>query len=155
MADDALSRTAISDFKFEIRRKRRLRTMKKSIVTVSVCFVIALALFLTTEAESFTAEPATPVVSASSVDPLLTSFFSTAAAGTRAPVVITYDRTPAAPEINLLRGAGISEGFVLRALPMVIVDMDSAQLSAVRSQPGVVSVWGNRVLKPFMNSSRR
>lgn len=129
--------------------------MKKSLVTFSICFVIALALFLTTEAESFTVEPATPVVSAPSVDPLLTSFFSTAAAGTKAPVVITYDHTPAAPEMNLLRGAGISEGFVLRALPMVIVDMDSAQLSAVRSQPGVVSVWGNRVLKPFMNSSRR
>ena len=53
--------------------------MKKSLVTISICFVIALALFLTTEAESFTAEPATPVVSASSVDPLLTSFFTSEA----------------------------------------------------------------------------
>jgi serine protease AprX len=129
--------------------------MKKSIATVSFCFVIALTLFLTRKAESFTAEPGTPAISSASVDPLLISFFSTTAVGAKAPVVIAYDHQPTASEINLLRAEGISEGFVLRALPMVIVDMNAAQLQAVRSQPGVVSVWGNRVLKPLMNSSRR
>jgi serine protease AprX len=129
--------------------------MKKSLTTLSICSVIALTFFLTRRAESYSVGPATPTASAASLDPLLTSFFSTSGVGATAPVVITYDHMPAAAEINSLRVEGISKGFVLRALPMVIVDMNLTQLQAVRSKPGVVSVWGNRVLKPFMNSARR
>ncbi len=129
--------------------------MKKSLTTIPICFVIALTFFLTRKAESYAVEPATPTVSAASIDPLLTSFFSTSAVGATVPVVITYDHMPAATEISSLRAEGINKGFVLRALPMVIVDMNLTQLQAVRTKPGVISVWGNRVLKPFMNSSRR
>jgi serine protease AprX len=129
--------------------------MKKSLATVSICFVIALTFFLTRKAESYSAAPAPPTVSAASVDPLLTSFFSSSAVGATVPAVITYDHMPAASEISQLRAEGINKGFVLRALPMVIVDMNLTQLQGVRSKPGVVSVWGNRVLKPYMNSSRR
>ena len=129
--------------------------MKKSITTVSICFIIALTFFLTRKTESYSVEPVTPTVSAVSIDPLLTSFFSSSAVGATVPVVITYDHMPAASEINLLRAEGINKGFVLRALPMVLVDMNLTQLQAVRTKPGVISVWGNRVLKPYMNASRR
>jgi serine protease AprX len=37
---------------------------------------------------------------------------------------------------------------------MVIADMTLLQLSSVRYQPGVVSIWGNRILRTNTNESR-
>lgn len=118
--------------------------MKKAFIVVSI-FVLALELQPTTR------------VSASSgakVDPLLASFFSTRLPGTTMPVVITYGEQPGAAEFGQLQAAGITKGFALRELPMVIADMNVAQLSAVRTQPGVISIWANRIMKNFTNASR-
>ena len=93
-------------------------------------------------------------VSAVKVDSQLTNFFAAHAPGATAPVVITYASKPGASEFSHLQLAGITKGFATRELPMVIADMNATQLAAVRRQPGVVSIYGNRVLKPFTNASR-
>ncbi|HEX8746687.1 MAG TPA: S8 family serine peptidase, partial [Pyrinomonadaceae bacterium] len=94
----------------------------------------------------------TAALSGAKVDPLLVSHLS--ATGAVAPAVITYQRMPAKTELDRLRSVGIKKGFALRELPMVIVPMNAVQLAAVRTQPGVRSVWGNRILKTFTNESR-
>ncbi len=38
---------------------------------------------------------------------------------------------------------------------MVITDLSAAQLSSVRTQPGVISIWGNQMMQNFTNESRR
>ncbi|HEX7955931.1 MAG TPA: S8 family serine peptidase [Pyrinomonadaceae bacterium] len=88
------------------------------------------------------------------VDSQLTRFFATHAPGATVPVVITYGRKPGSAEFSRLQLAGINRGFATRELPMVIADMNAAQLAAVRQQPGVVSVYSNRLLKTFTNASR-
>jgi serine protease AprX len=88
------------------------------------------------------------------IDPQLTRFFAAHAAGATAPVIITYGRKPGAAEFSRLQLAGITRGFATRELPMVIADMSAVQLAAVSRQPGVVSVYSNRLLKTFTNASR-
>ena len=88
------------------------------------------------------------------IDSQLTRFFSTHAAGATVPAVITYARKPGAAEFSRLQLAGINKGFATRELPMVIADLSALQLAAVSRQPGVVSVYSNRLLKTFTNASR-
>lgn len=88
------------------------------------------------------------------IDSQLTRFFATHAAGATLPAVITYARRPGAAELSRLQLAGISKGFATRELPMVIADLSALQLAAVSRQPGVVSVYSNRLLKTFTNASR-
>jgi len=88
------------------------------------------------------------------VDPLLQTLLAERQGGATVPAVITYDHTPGAIELGRLQAAGILKGFTLRALPMVIADVSATQLISVSSQPGVLSVWANRVMTPFTNASR-
>lgn len=88
------------------------------------------------------------------VDSKLTSFFATHAPGATVPVIITYKQKPGSSELSKLKLAGIRKGFAMRELPMVIADMSALQLSAVRQQPGVVSIYSNRLMKTFTNVSR-
>jgi serine protease AprX len=117
----------------------------KKLMTISAV-ILALALYIIT---------GTPRASASAsgarVDPLLAQLLSTHA---KVPAVITYNRQPGAIEFTGLQSVGVTKGFALRSLPMVITDLSAAQLAAARTQPGVISVWANRVMKPFTNASR-
>jgi serine protease AprX len=117
----------------------------KKLMTISAV-ILALALYIIT---------GTPRASASAsgarVDPLLAQLLSTHA---KVPAVITYNRQPGAIEFTRLQSVGVTKGFALRSLPMVITDLSAAQLAAARTQPGVISVWANRVMKPFTNASR-
>jgi serine protease AprX len=70
------------------------------------------------------------------------------------PVIITYGKKPGAAEFSRLQLAGITKGFATRELPMVIADMSAVQLAAVSRQPGVVSIYSNRLMKTFTNASR-
>src|ERR1051325_5438845 len=88
------------------------------------------------------------------VDSKLTAFFATHAPGAKIPVVITYRQKPGASELSKLKLAGITKGFAARELPMVIADMTALQLNSVRQQPGVVSIYSNRLLNTFTNVSR-
>jgi serine protease AprX len=118
--------------------------MKRALIGISV-LVIALTLQPTTTVDA---------ASGAKVDPLINSFLSTRPAGATMPVVITYTERPSAGALLRLRLAGIKKGFAMRELPMVIADMNLAQLSAVRTQPGVASIWANRIMKNFTNASR-
>ena len=94
-------------------------------------------------------------VTGAKVDPLLVKHFSSSAAGATTPVVITYSSRPSATEFNRLQSIGIKKGFALRELPMVIAPMNAVQLAAVQTQPGVRSISANRIMKTFMNESRK
>ncbi len=88
------------------------------------------------------------------VDSKLTAFFATHAPGAKIPVVITYKQKPGASELSKLKLAGVTKGFAARELPMVIADMTALQLGSVKQQPGVVSIYSNRLLHTFTNVSR-
>ncbi|HEX8775661.1 MAG TPA: S8 family serine peptidase [Pyrinomonadaceae bacterium] len=120
--------------------------MKKALTAISI-FVLALMLQ--------TAGRATATTSSAQVDPLIARYLSTRALGTKMPVIITYRSTPTSTELGRLQAVGITKGFALRELPMVIADLNLAQVEAVKRQPGVRSVWANRVMKNFTSSSRR
>jgi serine protease AprX len=88
------------------------------------------------------------------VDSKLNAFFATHAIGATTPVVITYKQKPGPSELSRLKLAGINKGFAMRELPMVVADMSALQLNSVRQQPGVVSVYSNRLMHTFTNVSR-
>ncbi len=89
------------------------------------------------------------------VDPLIANHFALAGGTKPIPVVISYKAKPTATDLSRLQLAGITKGIALRELPMVIAPMNATQLAAVRKQPGVKSIWANRIMKPFTNESRR
>ena len=95
-----------------------------------------------------------PSTSGAEVDPLLISYLSTRAPNAKMPAVITYSNHPGSAELNRLRSLGILKGFALRELPMIVADLSLVQANAIKTQPGVVSIWSNRVMKLFTNSSR-
>src|SRR6185295_18754461 len=125
--------------------------MKRILLAVAA-MVFAMVSVLTT---GVTETPASASVlsSVTKVDPLLVSFLQTGA-GAHLPVVVTYSRQPGATEVLRLQQAGIMKGFVMQQLPMIICDMNLAQLTLVRSQAGVKSIWANRLMKTFTNAAR-
>ena len=84
------------------------------------------------------------------VDPQFSTIFGQA---TSTVAVVTYERQPGQAEFARLESIGIDRGFALRELPMVFVDLTAAQLSALRTQPGVVSVWSNEVMETFLDKA--
>lgn len=68
--------------------------------------------------------------------------------------VITYDKRPGALELERLSAAGVPGGIVMNELPMVLTAVNRTQLNAVLGQPGVLSVYGNRIYEPYTNASR-
>ncbi|HYJ47969.1 MAG TPA: S8 family serine peptidase [Pyrinomonadaceae bacterium] len=100
-----------------------------------------------------TATQSSTIVQGAKVDPLLVKYFSLNA-GATVPVVIAYKSQPSSADFSRLQSVGIGKGFALRQLPLVIAPLNAAQLSAVKAQPNVRSVWANRVMKAFTNESR-
>src|SRR5687767_10715187 len=88
------------------------------------------------------------------IDPQLESSFEGFLPAQTQPVVITYSQPPSSSEFGRLMSAGVTKGFVLTTLPMVIADMNSAQFAQVRNHPGVKSIWSNEVMEPFTNLAR-
>lgn len=118
--------------------------MKKAMIAISL-LVMASTLQLTAG------------VGASSgvlVDPLLSSYFSSSLPGAKMAVVITYGQMPGPPEFGRLQAVGITKGYALQQLPMVIADMTATELAAVRAQPDVVSIWSNEMMTDLTNASR-
>jgi serine protease AprX len=121
--------------------------MKKALIVITI-FVLALLL-----------QPAGRVTGATAasaeIDPLITKYLSTRALGATMPAIITYKSRPTALDLSRLQSLGIRKGFALRELPMVIADLNLAQVAALSRQSNVRSVWANRVMKNFTSSSRR
>lgn len=88
-----------------------------------------------------------------SVDPLLASEVAKNPLGATA-VVITYDHKPSEADLDHLRLLGISGGVVLNRLPMVLTAVNQAQLDALRSRSGIVSLWANEIMEKHTNVSR-
>lgn len=107
-------------------------------------FLIAFVLLLA---------PLSMALAAPSVDPKLEAALAAAPLKPEA-AIITYERRPGATELARLSAAGVSGGVVLNELPMVLTLVNKAQLSAIRAQPGVLSVYGNRIYQPYTNASR-
>lgn len=96
---------------------------------------------------------ASQVPAAVSVDGLLES--QVAADPLRlTPVVITFDHAPTAADLASLKTLGIPGGVVVSELPMVLTAVNQAQLAALKTKPGILSLYANRTLQLFTNVSR-
>jgi len=69
-------------------------------------------------------------------------------------VVITYDHTPTSTDLGALSLIGIKGGVVLKQLPMVLTTINQAQLRALSTRAGILSLYANRMLQPMTNVSR-
>jgi serine protease AprX len=125
--------------------KKETTAMLKRALLITAAFALCLATL---------PHRATTAATSVKVDSQLTQFFATHAPGATVPVVITYKQRPGATEFSRLQLAGVVKGFATRELPMVICDMSAAQLSLVSKQPGVASIYSNRLLKLYTNVSR-
>ena len=63
------------------------------------------------------------------------------------PVVITFDRKPAAAEFQMLQSLGIVGGRYLNQLPIVLTSVNKLQFNALKSKPGIRSIYANRTFK--------
>ncbi|MFU8830909.1 MAG: S8 family serine peptidase [Wenzhouxiangella sp.] len=88
-----------------------------------------------------------------SVDPALDNAVRQAPLGLH-PVVITYRDQPGGADLFELKLQGITGGFVLRELPMVLTRIDGRQLGWLRTHPDVVSLYANHIHQPYTNASR-
>ncbi|HBB94419.1 MAG TPA: hypothetical protein DC054_03435, partial [Blastocatellia bacterium] len=141
-----------SEFNLQIENKSKESAMKR--VTRFVGVLNTLAILLTTIYFSPARVATVSAASAAKVDPMLTTFLSTQAAGVTTPVVISYNHQPNALDFTRLQSAGITKAYVCRQLPMVIADVNLAQISLLRGQSGVKSIWANRLMKTFTNAAR-
>ncbi|MFY9622666.1 MAG: S8 family serine peptidase [Pyrinomonadaceae bacterium] len=130
--------------------------MKKAAIIVAA-LVIALVQLAEQRSTAQLAEGTsqTSTTRNAKVDPLIVNHFNLRGGLKPIPVVITYKTMPSASDLNRLQLAGITKGIKMRELPIVIAPMNAAQLASVRTQPGVKSIWANRIMKPFTNESRR
>jgi len=96
---------------------------------------------------------AEPVVAAPSIDPHLSSAVNSAPLALT-PAIITYHESPDAADLTELSALGITGGVVLNELPMVQTAINKAQLDALRSKPGIASLYGNRLYGLLTNESR-
>jgi len=58
------------------------------------------------------------------------------------PVIITFNHKPASADFAMLQSLGITGGRYLSQLPIVLTKVNLAQLNALKSKPGVVSLYG-------------
>ena len=70
------------------------------------------------------------------------------------PVVITFDSPPTGMTMTRLNLLGIVDGYVLEELPMVLTRVTALQFNKLQNEPGVVSLYGNRIHQPLTNASR-
>jgi serine protease AprX len=128
--------------------------MKKTLIIIAA-FAIAIVQLAENRSKAQITSGTGVIANSAQVDPLIVNYLNSQSATTQAPVVITYASMPSASEISRLQSAGITKGIVLRELPMIIAPVNAVQLAAVKTQPGVRSIWANRIMKPFTNESRR
>ena len=81
-----------------------------------------------------------------SIDGLLDNQISTSPLGAT-PVVITFDHQPTSADFMMLRSLGITGGRYLSQLPIVLTKINATQFNALRSQPGIRSLYANRLFR--------
>ncbi len=138
------------------RATRKFRDPRGLIVCAAIALAVSFTFYFPPDrstAQLKTVAAPTVTIAGARVDPMLTRFFS-ANAGAAAPAVITYESRPSTAEFSQLKSIGIAKGIALQALPMIIAPMNAAQLATVQTQPGVRSIWANRLMKTFTHESR-
>jgi subtilisin family serine protease len=70
------------------------------------------------------------------------------------PVVITFNQKPTSTDFNMLRSLGISGGRYLNQLPMVLTSINRLQFNALKTKPGIKSLYANRTFKLLDRESR-
>jgi serine protease AprX len=128
--------------------------MKRALIVIAAIVITLMQSAGNRSAAQLASVATPPAANGARVDSLIVNHFNLRGGSTPIPVVITYASMPSSSELNRLRSAGISKGIALRQLPMVIAPMNAAQLAVVRTQPGVRSIWANRIMKTFTNASR-
>ncbi|HSU25349.1 MAG TPA: hypothetical protein VLI65_05175, partial [Pyrinomonadaceae bacterium] len=88
------------------------------------------------------------VSAAVSVDRLLVSQVN-AAPLALTPVIITFNHKPASADFAMLQSLGIVGGRYLSQLPMVLTRVNLTQFNALKTKPGVVSLYANHTMRLF------
>ena len=93
---------------------------------------------------------ATAATAAPTVDPLVRSEIAARGSTT---VVLTYRQKPGTLALARLNTLGISRGWTFRALPMVVANVNAAQLQGLSADAGIRSIYANRVMRPMLDRS--
>ena len=140
----------------QTRAATRISPARVLVILAAFALALASTPYLAPSKAQLTTTTTTAIVTGGvRVDPLLVKYFATSAAGATAPAVITYRSRPVAADFTRLQSIGVKGGFALRELPMVIARLSATQLVALQMQPGVRSVYANRIMKTFTNESRK
>lgn len=94
------------------------------------------------------------VLAASSIDSLLSQKINNLPLGLT-PVVITFDHMPNNSDFLMLRSLGISGGYYLNELPIVLTSINKIQFNSLKTKNGIVSLYANRIFQPLNNESRK
>ena len=70
------------------------------------------------------------------------------------PVVITFERKPAAADFQMLQSLGILGGRYLSELPIVLTSVNRTQFNALKTKPGIRSLYANRTFRLMDLESR-
>jgi serine protease AprX len=93
------------------------------------------------------------VHAAPSIDPLLQSAVNAQPMDQHA-VVITYHDKPDSSDLLALSLAGITGGYVLNELPMVLTKVNRSQFDTLKGTARIASLYANRIYEPMTNASR-
>ena len=128
--------------------------MKKAAIIVAALVIGIVQLAEQRSTAQLSLGSGTSATNNAKVDSLIVNHFKLSGGLQPIPVVITYKAMPSASDLNRLQLAGITKGIKMRELPMIIAPMNAAQLASVKTQPGVKSIWANRIMKLYTNESR-
>ena len=85
-------------------------------------------------------------VAAPSVDSLLATRIN-ASPLSLTPVVITFDHSVTNNDFLMLQSLGIRGGYHTKALPIVLTSINRTQFNALKTKPGVRSLYANRTFR--------
>ena len=103
--------------------------IKRAMTLVTVLAMLAVLVSTIGTRPARMAVSLTPPTTGARVDPLLTNYLSAKAPGTKTSAVISYGSQPSAANFAALQSVGITRGYVCQQPPMIISDMNLAQLA--------------------------
>lgn len=112
----------------------------KTLITILAAAVIGISATISGQA-------------AVSVDGLLNTQINALPLGLT-PVVITFNQKPTTTDFNMLRSLGITGGRYLNQLPIVLTSINRVQFNALKTKPGIKSLYANRTFKLLDRESR-
>ncbi|HSI89397.1 MAG TPA: hypothetical protein VK918_10095, partial [Pyrinomonadaceae bacterium] len=63
------------------------------------------------------------------------------------PVAITFVQKPASSEFLMMQSLGITGGYALTELPIVLTRVNRTQFNALKTKSGIRSLYGNATMK--------